>query len=126
MKRTMLAATAAPVFGLCAALPASADETVLRVLGVQPTDEAAYVKEVETLQALYKKAGLPLQIRVWRATYAGPNTGTIIVGSQAPDMATFAKLPAMIRANAEISAEMKKIQAMRKVVSDSLYEPLTD
>ena len=75
---------------------------------------------------MYKKAGIPITLRVWRATFAGPNTGAVVVGIEAPSLATLAKMPEILKSNPELAAETKKIVAMRKVVSDSLYEPLTD
>jgi hypothetical protein len=83
------------------------------------------VHEVETLQALLKKASQPATLRVWRASYAGADTGTIVVTVEVPNLAAVAKLEDTIRTNPDLSAEMKKISAMRKIVSDSIYELLS-
>jgi hypothetical protein len=105
------------------ALPAS---TTLRVIAVQTPDIKAYRHEVETLQAEFKKEGLPVTLRVWRATYAGPDTGTIIVTVEVPDLATLAKIEdAVLKPNSPLSATMKRIEAIRKITSDSLYEELS-
>src|SRR5580692_6262037 len=72
MKKTVLASVCAGLIGLIASMPAAAD-SVLRVLVVQAPDVAAYVKEVQNLQAVLKKLGQPVTIRAWRATYAGPD-----------------------------------------------------
>jgi hypothetical protein len=105
-----------------AALPAS---TVLRVIAVQTPDIKTYRHEVETLQGEFKKEGLPVTLRVWRATYAGPDTGTIIVTVEVPDMGTLAKIEeAVMKPNSALGATMKRIEAIRKIASDSLYEEL--
>jgi hypothetical protein len=126
-KKTILASVCAGLIGLVglmASMPAAADSTVLRVLVVQAPDVAAYIKEVQNLTALYKKLGQQVTIRAWRATYAGPDTGAIIVSIEVPNLAALAKLGDTIQTNADVGAEMKKIVGLRHVVSDSLYESL--
>jgi hypothetical protein len=106
-----------------AALPAS---TVLRVIAIQTPDIKTYRHEVETLQGEFKKEGLPVTLRVWRATYAGPDTGTIIVTVEVPDIGTLAKIEeAVTKPNSALGATMKRIEAIRKIASDSLYEELS-
>jgi hypothetical protein len=106
-----------------AALPAS---PVLRVIAIQTPDIKAYRHEVDTLQGEFKKEGLPVTLRVWRATYAGPDTGTIIVTVEVPDIGTLAKIEeAVMKPNSALGATMKRIEAIRKIASDSLYEELT-
>jgi hypothetical protein len=106
-----------------AALPAS---TVLRVIAIQTPDIKTYRHEVETLQGEFKKEGLPVTLRVWRATYAGPDTGTIIVTVEVPDLGTLAKIEeAVMKPNSALGATMKRIEAIRKIASDSLYEELS-
>jgi hypothetical protein len=105
------------------ALPAS---TTLRVIAVQTSDIKTYRHEVDTLQGEFKKEGLPVTLRVWRATYAGPDTGTIIVTVEVPDLATLAKIQdAVTKPNSALGATMKRIEAIRKIASDSLYEELS-
>ena len=105
------------------ALPAS---TTLRVIAVQTSDIKTYRHEVETLQGEFKKEGLPVTLRVWRATYAGPDTGTIIVTVEVPDLGTLAKIEeAVTKPNSALGATMKRIEAIRKIASDSLYEELS-
>jgi hypothetical protein len=106
-----------------AALPAS---PVLRVIAIQTPDIKTYRHEVETLQGEFKKEGLPVTLRVWRATYAGPDTGTIIVTVEVPDIGTLAKIEeAVTKPNSALGATMKRIEAIRKIASDSLYEELS-
>jgi len=60
---------------------------VLRVIVVQTADVPGYVHEVETLQALLKKAGVAATLRVWRATFAGVDAGSIVVSVEVPNLA---------------------------------------
>ena len=125
MGKLILSTLAALGLGLGSgvALPAS---TTLRVIAVQTSDIKTYRHEVEILQDQFKKEGLPVTLRVWRATYAGPDTGTIIVTVEVPDLATLAKIEdAVLKPNSPLSATMKRIEAIRKITSDSLYEELS-
>ena len=71
--------------------------------------------------------------RVFRSNFAcgapptrGPNTGTIIVSVEVPDLATLAKIgDAAGQPNSGIGVTMHRIEGIRKIVSDSLYEELT-
>jgi hypothetical protein len=122
MRRILLSAALAGAFGLAASGSALADDTLLRVLAVQATDLPGYLKEVDALQALLKKTGQPVRIRVWQATYAGPDSGAVVVTIEMPDLAALAKLNDAEKTNPELAAALKKVRAMRKVVSDSLYD----
>jgi len=68
---------------------------------------AAYVQEIEKGKALLKHAGSPAQIRVWRARFAGPNAGNVVVGVEFPDMLAFANGDKKIVADAEYQASLK-------------------
>jgi spermidine/putrescine-binding protein len=126
MKRTILSAAAVGILGLAASLPVSAAEPpVLRVVTVQTTDVPAYVREIEALKALYKKQGVAVTVDAYQATYAGPNAGTVVVAVQVANLAALAKMNELTRTQPDLVAEMKKVSALRKVVSDSLYEKLT-
>jgi hypothetical protein len=123
MKRTGLLVLLTAALGLTASLSAvAASPATLRVIVVQTADVPAYVHEVNTLQALYKKIGEPITLRVWRATYAGADTGTIVVTVELPSFMALAKINEITQSNQEVAAEMKKINSIRKIVSDSLYD----
>jgi hypothetical protein len=127
MKRTALITAFAATVGLTASLSAlAASPTTLRVIVVQTADVPAYVHEINTLQAIFKKIGQQVTLRVWRATYAGPETGAVAVTVEVPNFMALAKLNETLQSNPEVAAEMKKIGGMRKIVSDSLYDQLTE
>jgi hypothetical protein len=126
MRISIISAAFVGIFGLIASLSAgAADTAVSRVIVVQTADVPGYVHEVETLQALLKKAGVPATLRVWRGTYAGADAGSIVVTVEAPNLAGIAKIEDTIRTNPDVAAEMKKINAIRKIVSDGIYELLS-
>jgi ribosomal protein L11 len=103
---------------------ALAASSIQRVIVVQTTDLKAYIKEVDTLRAEFKKAGVPVTLRAWRARFAGAEAGAVVVSVEMADLATLAKVDDAQKNNAEISATMQRIGALRKIVSDSLYEEL--
>jgi hypothetical protein len=123
MKKQLVSAFVAAVgFVLLSGRAFAADPAVARVLIVEAPDLSAYLKEVAVINNLQKKNGITTTIRVWRAKYAGPNSGSIVVAVEYPNLAMLAKADAATRSNAEIAAEVKKIGGLRKIISDSVYE----
>jgi hypothetical protein len=120
MRKILLGVAAAA--GLAFAAGSASAATITRVIGVQVTDLKAYAHEVDVLQGQLKKAGATVTIRIWRARFAGSDAGALIVAVEMPDLATLAKVDDLQKSNAEIAATMQKIGALRKIVSDSLYE----
>ena len=110
---------------LMSAQALAADPVVLRVIVVETTDVTAYVHEVNALGAISKKIGSPVTLRVFKARFAGPNTGTVVVSVEYPNLSALAKNDELMRNNSDLVAQMKKIGAMRKIVSDSIYEEQT-
>ena len=101
-----------------------AHATVLRVVTVQTDNVEAYVQELGRGQALIKKLGGSAIIRVWRARFAGPDAGAIVVSLEYPDMTTFANDEKKVTETAEYQAWLKGLAKVRKVLSDSLYDEL--
>ncbi len=128
MKKTGILVSLAGALALFTTLPSLAAglPPVARVIVIQTNDVSAYLHEVTALQELFKKAGSPLNLRVWRATFAGNEAGTIIVDIEYPNFAALAKGYELQRTNPDIVAAMKKIGGMRKIVSDNLYEQITE
>ena len=121
MKRLTVMLTA--LVGL-SVLVNSAEATVLRVVVVETTDVAAYMGQMNSLRASLQRLGSKSTVRAWRARFAGPNTGSIVVAVEYADMATFAAEDAKIAKDAEYQATLKSMNKLRKIVSDSLYEEL--
>lgn len=102
----------------------AANATTLRVVVVQTTDAAAYVKALHDGQAMLKAKGSTGTIRAWIATYAGPETGAVIVSVEYPSLEALAKDAAMMRSDADLRAWLASLGKLRKIVSDSIYEEL--
>jgi hypothetical protein len=121
MKRfTVMLAALAGLF----VLASSAEATVLRVVVVETNDVAAYMGQLNTLKASLQRLGSKSTIRAWRARFAGPNAGSVVVAVEYADMASFAAEDSMIAKDAEYQATLKSMSQVRKIVSDSLYEEL--
>lgn len=91
---------------------------------IRSSDRKSYAHEVGTLQEQFRSPSLHVTLRVWRATFAGPQAGSVIVSLEMPDLATVAKLDAAKRGDTAIAATTEPIVGLRTVVSDSLYEEL--
>lgn len=119
MKNLMLSLAA--TLGLFA-LAAGAQGSVLRVIVVETTDAATYMAEIAKIRATLARLGSKSTIRTWRARFAGPNAGAMVVSIEYPDMATFAAEDAKAKADAEYVSLVKGLDRVRKITSDSLYE----
>jgi hypothetical protein len=120
MRKILLSVVTAA--GLAFTAGSATAATIARVIGVQVTDVKAYAHEFDVLQGQFKKAGAAVTIHIWRARFAGSEAGAMIVTIEMPDLATLAKVDELQKSNPEIAATMQKIGALRKIVSDSLYE----
>lgn len=103
---------------------AAAEAATLRVVVVQPTDVEAYVKAIEQGKALLKSKGSQGTIRVWRARYAGPEAGAVVVSIEFPNLEALAKDDAKMASDPEIKAWLQGLEKVRKVVSDSIYNEI--
>ena len=111
---------------LIAIAPAwAAPGTVLRVVVVESQNPAAYVAEIERGRALLKAKGSQIEIRVWRATYAGSEAGTVVASAVYPSLAALAEDNAKLSSDPELRAWIQGLDKVRKIVSDSLYTELT-
>jgi hypothetical protein len=75
--RSLIAATALAL--AFSGLAHAANTAVLRVITVKSDNVAAYIQELDKGKAMMKKLGISSTLRVWRATFAGPNAGTVVV-----------------------------------------------
>jgi len=114
------------LMGLIAALMyfGVANASTLRVVVVQTSDVAAYTKGLEEGKALLKSKGSQGNIRAWVATYAGPETGTVVVSVEYPSLEALAKDYALMRNDADLRTWLQNLGKIRKVVSDGIYEEL--
>lgn len=103
---------------------AAAEAATLRVVVVQPSDTAAYLKAVEQGKALFKSKGNPAVIRVWRARYAGQEAGAVVVSVEYANLEALAKEESRFQSDPDLRAWVQSLDKLRKVVSDSIYEEM--
>jgi hypothetical protein len=122
-KTTALIASA--TLALCLAGTAFAASTAwIRVIIVKTDNVSGYVQQLETGRTMMKRLGVNVQLRVWRATYAGPNTGSITVTQEYSTWAALSDAQAKTAGDPEFAAWLKSLDSIRTVVSDSLYREL--
>jgi hypothetical protein len=120
MRISALAVTALSL--LCPPGPVAG--AVLRVVTLETTDVAAYVKEVERGNALLKKGGSSASMRVWRGQFAGADAGKLVVQLEYPDLAALARDNEKFSKDPEMQSWLKSVERLRKVLSDSVYQEL--
>ncbi|MCK5373647.1 MAG: hypothetical protein KAJ40_00020 [Alphaproteobacteria bacterium] len=101
-----------------------ADDPVIRVLVVKTDNPAAYAKEIVTGNAILKKIKAKGVIRVWQATFAGPETGTVVVSIEWKDLSEFAADGKKMGNSKEMAEWSKGLSSIRTIMSDSLYSEL--
>jgi hypothetical protein len=125
MLRKTTALIASATLALCLASTAFAASNVwMRVITVKSDNVSAYMQQLETGRAMMKRLGVSMQLRVFRATFAGPNTGTIVVTQEYPSWAALADSQAKTAADPEFSKWLKNLDSVRTITSDSLYREL--
>jgi hypothetical protein len=98
--------------------------TVIRVVIVKTDYPVAYAQALEEGKAIMKKLSLPTNIHVYRATYAGPNAGSVAVSIEYPTMVALAEAEAKLSADKDYEAWIKTLNKLRTIVSDSVYREL--
>ncbi len=98
--------------------------TVKRVVVVKTNDVAAYVQMVAKADAIEKKLGLTIHTTIWQATFAGPDSGTVIATLDFPDMQTLADDYTKLNADPDYQAWLADLNKIRTIVSDSIYKEL--
>jgi hypothetical protein len=106
---------------LTPAIVRAAEPAALRVVIVQVTDQDAYVKEIDKAKAMIKRLEIPAQIRIWKARFAGQETGSVAVALEFPNLTELAKGEAKMAADEEYSTWLKNLGKLRKIVSESIY-----
>ena len=101
-----------------------ANAGTMRVVVVETSDVAGYVKLLEEGKALLKKKGSQSELHVWYGRYAGPDVGHVAVTIVYPSLESLAKDDGMMRTDAELSGWLERVAKIRKIVSDSIYEEL--
>jgi hypothetical protein len=124
MSRRMTSLVAGAVLALAMSSAFAASTAWQRVITVETDNVAAYLQELDKARAMLKRLGIQSQIRVWRATFAGPDTGTVVVSQEYPSWAALSGAQAKTAADPEFSAWLKNLDKVRHITSDSLYREL--
>lgn len=124
MKPTVFSLLALAAFLATSASSLAADPTVLRIVAVETRDAEAYLREIEKGRAHLKRLGSAGTIRVWRARFAGPEAGTVVVSIEYPSMAALASDDEKTAGDAGFQAWLKGLDKVRKIVSDSLFQEM--
>ena len=95
-----------------------------RVITVKTDNLSAYMAELDKGRAMLKRLGVSVQLRVWRAQYAGPQAGTLTITQEYPSWAAFADGQAKTMADPEFAKWLAGLDKVRTITSDSLYREL--
>jgi 2-oxo-4-hydroxy-4-carboxy--5-ureidoimidazoline (OHCU) decarboxylase len=100
---------------------------VLLVTGVQvkPGKLDTYLQRLQTGRAILERLGLKARMRVWHAELAGPETGSVAVGVEYPDLATYVADQAKLNADAEWKKLLSGLDDLRTLSGRSLFREIT-
>ena len=97
----------------------------MRVVVVETDDVEGYVDQIDRGLDIMKRIGSTGEVRVMRATFAGPNTGTVVVTVEFDDIAAMAADTAKLAGSKEYQNWLKGLDDFRVIASDSLYTEIT-
>jgi hypothetical protein len=114
------------IFALLAgfAFASQTEAAVLRVIVVKTDNVSAYVKEVAKGEVLRKRLQFHANLRVWRARFAGSDTGAVVVSIEYPSLAVLAQEEAKGLTDPEYAAWLSGLDKIRTIFSDSTYDEL--
>jgi hypothetical protein len=124
MKTRITALVAAVALTLAASSALAASTVWLRIVGVKTNNVSLYMQELDKGRAILKRLGVKTQIRVWRATYAGPETGALFVSQEYASWTAFADAQTKIAGDKEFQDWLTNLDKVRSITSDSLYREL--
>ena len=124
--RSLLTALVFTILASLSATTLADGHTTLRVVSVSTDDVAAYVVELRKGKEMMSKLTPKMEMRAWQATFAGEETGTVIVSLEYPgSMSAFASAWEKTLADKKMASWLKGLGGLRKLVSDSLYRELS-
>jgi hypothetical protein len=94
---------------------------VVRVDG----DPSTYLAVLPKIEATFARLGVPTS-RVWQATLAGPNTGSILITTAFPSLAAYGEAQKKLEGDAEFQGLVREAEATgRKIVSSLMVRDRT-
>jgi hypothetical protein len=126
-RRTLTtAAMLVAAFALGGALVAQTSApAVSRVVVVETANPGAYAAAIAEGQEILTGLGSSAKIHVWQARYAGEDAGTVVSSIEWPSMAAMAADDALMQGSEDMSAWIASLAGSRTIVSDSLYQEIT-
>lgn len=104
---------------------AFAQKTAVQRVVIIKTDHVdAYLQLLAKGIELQKSLGVTPRTQAWQATFAGSDTGTIVVTIEFPDMAALADASTKLNASSDYQAWLADLGKIRTIVSDSIYKKL--
>ena len=128
-KSVLAMALAVAVFVLFA--PASSlaahHEPVIQVVSVdvKPGKLDTYRSRVRQLVGVMKRLGSKGQVRMWRLTVGGPETGGVIVGIEYPTSAEWAADTAKLQADSEYTKIIARLDDIRTINSNAVWRDIS-
>jgi hypothetical protein len=109
------------------AASAAHHEKVLQVVAVQvkPGKLEDYRKQVAKLRAVIDRVGASSTLRMWNATQAGPNTGTVLVALEWKNADTWAAESGKVQGDPEWQKIVSGLHEIRTLAGSALWREIT-
>ena len=107
--------------------PGVASGPVLAITGVavKPGKLEDYQKRVSDAQGMVERLGISMRLRMWRASIAGQDTGSVVIGFEYADLKTFVADRAKMQADAGWRSFIAGLDAVRTLGGTTLYREIT-
>jgi hypothetical protein len=123
--KTLIAAVLIAITTSFSAVTLADGHTTMRVVAVSTDDVDAYVAELRKGKQMIAKIAPKMEMRAWQATFAGDNTGAVVVTLQHPgSLSAFATAWEKTLADKKMAAWLGGLGSLRELVADSLYQEL--
>lgn len=123
--RDRLALVLIALVALAVAAPALAQSAaVSRVVVVDTDDPAAYSAAIAEGQRILTSLGSDAELRVWRGLFAGEGTGGVVVTIEYESMSALGADMERMAGSEEMTAWLAGLDAIRTIVSDSVYQDI--
>ena len=124
--KTLIAAVLFAITTSFSAVTLADGHTTMRVVAVSTDDVDAYVPEMRKGKQMIAKIAPKMEMRAWQATFAGDNTGAVVVTLQHPgSLSAFATAWEKTLADKKMAAWLGGLGSLRELVADSLYQELS-
>lgn len=98
---------------------------LLTGVSVKPGERDDYLQRVATANGVSDRLGLKGRIRVWQAELAGRATGSMAVGIEYPDSASYVSEQQKLTADAEWKKTLAGLDGVRTITGRWLYQEMT-